>query len=324
MRHWALALAGAGVLCATSISAIAADQYSFVVSSPGGTMFRLGAGLTEVFNKNQDVAKFSTVPGGGAANPASVGSGQGEVGFSFSNFATAAYNGTAPFDEEYKDLRHVAAFWGSCYHQYIARELYDSGIKTWEDAIASKEPLAMGAGPAGTSTDAINRMVLEHLGTSFEELEGRGYKFTYTGMSATSEQISSGQVDMYFHNSGDPNAAGVQASIGRELTFMGLSDNLKATLGERGFSECVIPGGVYENIAEDHASMGAKGVLMAHKDLDAEVVYSLMKITHENIAELGNVHKIFKSWTPEFGAFKYDVPLHPGAEKFYREVGVLN
>ena len=324
MRHWKLAAAGIGALAISTVAATAAEQYGFVVSSPGGTMYRLGAGLTEVFNAKQDAFQFSTVPGGGAANPASVGSGQGEVGFSFSNFASAAYNGKAPFEEEYKSLRHVAAFWGSCYHQYVAKDLYDSGIKSWEDAVASGEPLSMGAGPAGTSTDAINRMVLEHLGTSFEELEGRGYKFTYTGMSATSQQLTSGQVDMYFHNSGDPNAAGVEASIGRELTFMELSDDVKQMLADNGFSECTIPGGIYENVDEDHASMGARGVMMAHADLDEDVVYQFLKITHENIEELGNVHKIFKEWTPEYGAFDYGVPLHPGAEKFYREVGAIN
>lgn len=323
-RTWPITAAAGIVAVSFAVPALAQTQTTVAVGGEGGTMYRLGAAMSEIFNDAQDDARLNVTLGGGAANPARVGSGDTEFGFSFSNFASSAYNGKPPFKEEFKTLRHVGAFWGSCYHQYVARDLYDAGIKSWDDIVASDEPLAIGAGPAGTSTDAINQLLLAAYGTSFEELTAKGYKFTFTAMSATSEQMRSGQVDIYFHNSGDPNAAGVEASIGRELTFMEPSETLKTTLTEAGFSPCVIPGGIYENVDEDHPSMGALGVLMAHEDTDPEVVYALIKTIHDNIDTLGGVHKIFASWTPEYGNAEYGVPLHPGAEKFYKEVGVIN
>lgn len=326
MQKWQSTFIAAAGIAATAICAPASaqEQYSLAVGTQGGTMDRLGAGLVEVFNQHQDDARISTVPGGGAANPARVGGADADLGFSFSNFAVSAYNGRGNFDQEYKNLRHVAAFWGSCYHQYVAQEVYDGGIRSWDDIVASEEPLAIGAGSPGTSTDAINRLLLDAYDTSFEDLEDRGFKFTYAGMSQISQQMRAGQIDIYFHNSGDPNAAGVEASVGRDLTFMELSDKARETLVNAGFSACTIPGGIYDNVDEDHASMGALGVLLAKEDVDPELIYQFLKITHENIDYLGGVQKIFASWTPEYGAADYGVPLHEGAERFYREVGVLN
>lgn len=326
MSKWTVSITAAAGIVAASIAvpAMAQQQTAVAVGGEGGTMYRLGAAMSEIFNDGQDDFRLNVTLGGGRANPARVGGGDTEFGFSFSNFASSAYNGKAPFDQEFKALRHVGAFWESCYHQYVAQELFDAGIKSWDDIVASEEPLAIGAGPAGTSTDAINQLLLAAYGTSFEDLTDKGFKFTFTAMSATSEQMRSGQVDIYFHNSGDPNAAGVEASIGRELTFLNPSDTLKTTLAEAGFGPCVIPGGIYENVDEDHPSMGALGVLMAHEDTDPEVVYALLKSIHENIDTLGGVHKIFSTWTPEYSNAEYGVPLHPGAEKFYKEVGVIN
>jgi hypothetical protein len=320
---WPFTAIASVVVASLAIPATAQTQMTIVGSTEGGTMYRLGAVLSEVFNGAQENTRLNLIVGGGAANPARIGSGGADTGFSFSNFAVSAYNGKPPFDSEFKSLRHVGAFWQSCYHQYIAKELYDAGIKSWDDIVASTEPLAIGAGPAGTSSDAINQLLLAAYGTSFEELTGKGFKFTYTGMGATSEAIRSGQVDIYFHNSGDPNAAGIEAALGRKLTFMDASETLKTTMADAGFSPCIIPGGMYENIDEDHESMGALGVLLAHEDTDPDVIYELLKVVNDNIKTLGGAQKIFATWTPEYGYVDYGVPLHPGAEKFYKETGVL-
>jgi hypothetical protein len=81
-----------------------------------------GAIISETFNGAQDDTRLNLVVGGGAANPARVGGGQGYFGFSFSNIAVSAFNGKEPVKGEFKSLRHRAAFWQSGYHQDIAQE----------------------------------------------------------------------------------------------------------------------------------------------------------------------------------------------------------
>jgi hypothetical protein len=322
MKYWLFAAAGLATAAIAS-PASAQEQLSVLVGSEGGTMYNVGAAITEIVNSKQDAVRANMTVGGGAANPARLGAGDGDFGFTFSNFALSAYNGKPPFNGESKDLRHVASFWDACYHQYISQELYDSGIKSWDDIIASEQPLAIGAGSPSSSTNEVSQIIVDAYGTSLDELANRGFKIAYTGAGASSQQLGSSQLDIWFHNTGDPNSSGIEVALSRDLTFMDLSDKAKAALAEAGFSPCTIPGGIYENIDEDHASMGTLGVLLAHKDTDPETVYSVLKIIQENIGTLANSQKLFASWTPEYGGSDYGLPLHPGAERFYKEAGVI-
>ena len=170
------------------------------------------------------------MPGGGRANPARVGGGGADFGYSFSNFAGAALAGKAPFKKVYKDLRGIATFWDSCYHQYAAKELYDSGIKTWRDIIKAKKPQKVGVAKKGTSTEFVGSVIVKHYGTSYKALTKRGYKLNFAGVGGMSRAIRGRQIDYYFHNSGDPNGSGIQAALGRNIVLLDMSDDVKKLL----------------------------------------------------------------------------------------------
>ena len=67
-------------------------------------------------------------------------------------------------------------------------------------------------------------------------MAARGDKQTFSGTGANSRAIRSGQIDFYFHNSGDPNGAGIQAALGRDLTFLKLTPKIRTILSDNGFS----------------------------------------------------------------------------------------
>lgn len=298
-------------------------QMSLVVGSLGGTMGRLGSGIVDVYNKAQTDNKLSVTPGGGRANPARLGGGNGDFGFSFTAFMANAIKGQAPYKKAHSNLRAVAKFYGACYHQYIAKDLYDSGIKSWEDLVSSKKPLKVGISKKGTSTEYVGSLLVAGLGSSYKDLEGRGYKLTFGGTGANSRAIRSKQVDIYFHNSGDPSGPGVQAALGRDLTFMQMTPKVKKILAANGFTPCTIPGGIYKGVDKPVESMGMNGMLMTTAAMSDETVYNLLKATNDNLKTLGNVHKVFKSWNPKYAADLGSLPVHPGAMRFYKEMGAM-
>ena len=298
-------------------------QYSMAVGSLGGTMGRLGAGLTEAYNKAQEAAKMNVTPGAGRANPVRLSQGGADYAFSFSNFAKSAIAGNVPYKAKHGNIRAVARFYDSCYHQYASKELFDKGIRTWDDIVKSKAPLKVGVSKKGTSTEYTGQLIVQHLGSSYKDLTGRGYKLTFAGTRGNSQAISSGQIDFYMHNSGDPNSAGVQAAISRDLVFLEMSDGVKKMLAGHGYSPCKIPGGMYKGNDKEADSMGLSGVLLTTDKMSEDDVYNLLKSTNENIKFLSGVHKIFKTWTPKYGADTKGVPLHKGAERFYKEQGLL-
>jgi TRAP transporter TAXI family solute receptor len=151
----------------------------------------------------------------------------------------------------------------------------------------------------------------------------RGDKQTFTGAGAMSRAIRSKQVDIYFHNSGDPQGKGIQAALGRDLTFMKMSGNVKKMLATHGYTPCVIPGGIYKGIDKDTHSMGLSGVLLTTDKMSAKTVYNLLKTVKSSKKMLSSVHKIFKKWDPKRGAGVKGLPFHKGAVKFYKEEGVM-
>ena len=205
-----------------------ADQLSVAVGTLGGTMGRIGSGLADVFNKGQSAVKLSVVPGGGSSNPARVGSGGADFGYSFSSFTMNARKGKAPYKKAFSNLRVVSSF------------------KTWEDIVNSKKALNVGLVKKGTSSEKIGSTIVNFLGSSYAKMAARGDKQTFTGTSANSRAIRAKQIDFYFHNSGDPNGAGIQAALGRDITFLKMSSKVRKMLLDDGMSPCVIPGGIYK------------------------------------------------------------------------------
>lgn len=326
MRY--LTLSVAAIVSATFINApspaySAPKQYSIAVGSLGGTMGRLGAGISSAFNKKQTAAKMAVSPGGGRANPARLGTGGADFAFSFSNFTSTALAGKTPFKKPYKNLRVVAKFWDSCYHQYVAKSLYDSGIKSWEDIVSSKKPLKIALVKKGTSSEYTGYLISKYLGSSYAKMAKRGDKQTFTGAGAMSRAIRSKQIDIYFHNSGDPQGKGIQAALGRDLRFMKMSGNVKKMLATHGYTPCVIPGGIYKGNNKDTHSMGLSGVLLTTDKMNAKTVYNLLKIVKNSKKMLSAVHKIFKKWDPKRGAGVKGLPFHKGAVKFYKEEGIM-
>ena len=290
-------------LVLTGPAVSAPRQLSMVVGTQAGTMTRLGTGIMDVFNKASKEAKVTLVPGGGRAN-------------------FSAYNGKEPFKKSFKNLRGVIKLWDSVYHQYIGKEVYEGGIRSWEDIVKSKRPLGLGLASRGTSTEYLSRSIVAALGSSYADLQKRGFKLTFTGIGESSRYYRGKQIDAFFHNAGAPNAAGLQAILGRSTVFMEMSKPIMEKLKGLGFSEMSIPANTYKGIAKAAYSVGDSGVLLTTDKMDPAVVYSLLKITHESKKTLVNVHSTFKQMDPKMSWKVTGVPLHEGAKRYYGEQGV--
>lgn len=325
MKRLAISFIALGGLAATSFStpAISAEQYTFAVGSLGGTFGRLGAGLAENFNNHAKGIKLSVIPGGGRANPKMIGSGKADIGFSFANLSKNALKGQSPYGKKFSNLRMIGTFYYSCYHMYSAAELVDGGIKTFDDFVKSKKPLNISVGKRGSSTEYITGLMVKHNGSSYDDLKKRGFKLVFAGVGASARQLSSRSLDFYNHNSGIPNAKGIEAHLSRPLKFMTLSESTRKMLLNAGFNDCVIPGGIYKGAPKDTPSVGTSGVVIGTDKTPDKLVYNLLKISWDHVKTLHNVHKIFKRWSLKKAATKHGFPFHPAAEKFYKEKGVL-
>ena len=136
-------------------------------------------------------------------------------------------------------------------------------------------------------------------------------------------------VDIVLTHLALPGAAVTEMAVSRDTRLLAVSgdciDHLNAELGtlSRGSGRCVIPAGTYSGQAADVPAVVSAGELLVNKDVPEAVAYTIIKTICENIGELHKINSANRFFQPPEGWKNVAVPLHPGAEKFYREAGYM-
>ena len=253
---------------------------------------------------------------GSVANVNAIDAGELESGFVQSDVAYWAYAGTGIFEDQGKveNLRAIANLYPESIH-IVARR--DAGIATVRD-LAGKR-VSLDEPGSGTLVDA--RIILEAFGLSEEDLEA-----SYIKSSPAVSMIGDNQLDAFFIVAGYPTASVVELASGAGADLVPIDGpEVEALLASHQFfAKDLIPAGTYEGIgATPTISVGAQWVVGA--EVDEELVYGITKaLWHENARMLlDDGHAKGHTITLETALDGIAIPLHPGAERYYREVGLL-
>ena len=254
---------------------------------------------------------------GSVANVNAIKSGELESGFVQSDVAYWAYTGTGIFEDQGKveNLRAIANLYPESVH-IVARK--DAQIASVRD-LAGKR-VSLDEPGSGTLVDA--RIILGAFGLSESDLQAE-----YIKPSPAVAQIRDNQLDAYIIVAGYPTGSVVElsASVGADLVPIDGPEVDALLENYQFFARDLIPAGTYEGIGETPTiSVGAQWVVGA--EVDEELVYGITKaLWHETARQLlDNGHAKGKAITLETALDGVAIPLHPGAERYYREVGLLD
>lgn len=253
---------------------------------------------------------------GSVANINSIKSGVLESGFSQSDVAYWAYTGTGIFEKKgpVKDLRALANLYPETIH-LVARK--GAGIKSVKDLKGKR--VSMDEPGSGTLVDA--RLILEAYGLSEKDLE-----VDYIKPNPAIDKIKDNQLDAFFIVAGYPIGSVIEltSSVGGELVPIN-GPEADAMIEKYGFfAKDLIPADTYEGVgATESLSVGAQLVLSAK--VDEQLVYDITKAlwNEKSRALLDKGHAKGKSITAETALDGVGIPLHPGAERYYKEAGLL-
>lgn len=282
--------------------------------SQGGTYFPLGAEMANVWNKNIDnINVTSTESGASVENLAKISQGSFDLGMTVNLPAYDALGGKGDF--EGKKVENFA-FIGHIYPevlQVVTRE------KLNINSIADLKGKRVAIGPPGSGTQAATKLVLEAYG-----LKDGDYEAYQEGFGDAKSKLQDGTIDASFGLLGLPDAGidELQAAV-KDVKFLQVDeDKLQYIEDNSGYSAFTIPSGSYEWQTEDVAAVSAFAVLVANTDtVTDEIAYELAKVMLENVAE--NTHPQAKHMTKENALNGLgNLPLHPGAEKYYKEIGL--
>ncbi|WP_420863913.1 TAXI family TRAP transporter solute-binding subunit [Algirhabdus cladophorae] len=253
---------------------------------------------------------------GSVDNINAILSGLRNSGFAQSDVAYWSYTGTGTREgeEPATELRTIAALFEEHIHLVA---LADSGITSVAD-LAGKT-VSLDEPGSGTFVDAT--LILEANGLSIEDVNAEALKG-----NAASEALRNGKIDAFFVVAGYPTGGIVELASAADITLVPITGpGAEALTSKYGFfAQSDIPGGTYEGIdTVSTVSVGAQWYTSAKED--EELIYNITAaLWNDESRRLLDVgHAKGASITPETALAGIGVPLHPGAERFYREAGLL-
>lgn len=301
-----------------------AQTLTWTAGGVGGGWYAIAGGISNLINEKSGGITVKVIPGGGTVNPSLVNKGDCELGWGLPFMNAAAWNGEDPYTAKHSNLRAIAGGMSMNYfHFYVGAEIPH---KTMDEVFKQKKAIRIGISPAGTSEEWVFRKVLAHYRTDYKDLEASGFKFFRGSYAEQASQFKDRNVDAVFTFLALPAAAVTEATIGRSLRIMNFSPDVLESLSKYGIGAGKIPAGTYPKAAngnEDVTTAIAGSVIIANKNLPDDVAYRIAKVIHENLDQFRKIHGSLAPYELKNAVTGTGAPLHYGAEKYYKEKGVV-
>lgn len=309
----ALVLCAAAVLCAATASAA---DINFVTAGTASTFYPISATVCQLWNDNIEGMRATATPsGGGIDNLNQAYDGEAQIGIANANLVYQAQEGLASFEGfANENLRIFAGLYLNPNQVVVTK---DSGINSLEELIGKH----ISIGTAGSTTVDEAAIHLEILGSSLDDI-----KAEYMDTSAAADAISNKQLDGVWIMAGTPNAAVTQIMTTTDSKILPITaETVEALKAEYPwYAQSVIPAGTYAGQDEDVPTSAVKLTLFITADVDEETVYQMTKVFWENWDMLTETHAALKKADPKEACNDVaGVPIHEGAARYYREIGIL-
>ncbi len=293
-----------------------AGELRIMTGPQGGSWYPLGGAIGELIKKNVPGASAIVQPGAGIINVQGVETGKAEIGFGNAVSTADGVAGREPFKAPTKNVRQLATL----YLQYFQiAVLDDSGIKT----VADLKGKAIGTQPRGNTGEQMTRQILEVYGLSYKDLA----KVNFGSYNDSVALMKDGHIQAFTFISTVPAAALLDLGTARKIRLLDIPDDkhqailkLNAGYARRRIS---IERATYKFLETDINTFGTYTHLIVRADMSDELVYGITKALATNIPALAAVVRDVKDLTLAEMAMDVGVPYHPGALRYYKEVGAI-
>ena len=307
-------------------AAVTAGKTTLVWSagSAGGGWYQMAGGIAAIIGESDPDIVIKVVPGGGVKNSAILEAGSVDMAWGLPFMNAAAQEGIPPFDNKHTHLRAIAGGMSESHLHFYLGE----GVKynSMDEVFNGKNPVRLAISQPGSSDVWIFEKILEAYNTSIADLQKKGYHFARGNYAFQANQFKDKNVDGVFTFLASPGAAVIEASIGRKLKLIPFSDTATKYLAQFGIYSCQIPAGTYPKAAngDQPVKTCCSGcTIMVNASMSDEMAYRITKAFNENYQKVNKVHASLSAYRPELGPTGLAIPLHPGAEKYYREKALL-
>ena len=315
------ALGAALIACSAATGVAFAQKTTDVIFSAGptgGSWTPMAAALSQVVKKRVPEINVQVEPGAGLVNMEKIRTDKADIGWSMTNIMADAQTGTGQFEGKKTDKGlYVANFYPNVWQIAVPA---DSDIKSIKDL--KGKPVALPA-RGNTSLVAGWENLLKVNGMTLNDLGPK----SYGPVSSNAETVKNRQAMAAGWFTVVPASFVLDLGSAMKLHMLSISDAEFAALRKinAGFVRYTIKADVYKDqgVTEDVHTFQSPTVLIASSKTSADVVYKITKAIIEGREEFGNVVKVMHGISAQEMAQNYGMPYHPGAEKYYREAGLL-
>jgi uncharacterized protein len=318
MQRFAKNFVAAGALAAAvSLAPVGAQAEQFVNVLTGGTSgvyYPLGVALSKIYgDKIADVRTQVQSTKASVENLNLLQQGKGEIAFALGDSVKLAWEGNADagFKAPLDKLRIIAAIYPN-YIQIVASK--DSGVKSLADL--KGKSLSVGAPKSGTELNA--RAIFAAAGMSYDDLS----KTEYLPFAESVELIKNRQLDATLQSAGLGVASIKDLSTSVDVQMVAVPAEVIEKLGAP-YVSATIPAGTYTGQESDVATAAVVNFLVTHSDVSDDLAYEMTKQLFENLPDMVASHNAAKAISLDKATAGAPAPLHPGAERFYKEKGLM-
>jgi hypothetical protein len=293
----------------------AETSISVLTSGTNGVYYPLGDALANAIGRQLPNARTSVqATKGSVDNLNLLQAGRGEIAFALGDSLSAAWNGDeeAGFKAPLRRLRGIAALYPN-YIQFVARA--DSGIRTLADLKGKR----ISVGTPRSATELNARAILRAAGIDYKDFA----KVEYMPFGESIEVMKSRQIDVTLQSAPLGTSALRDLANVLDIVFVPIPAEIIGKANDAAYIAALIPANTYRGQTADVPAVALQNYLVTHEGVSTDIVYAATRALWTSVGELAAANRAARAISLRNALQGMPIPLHPGAEKYYREVGVI-
>lgn len=326
MRNKGIILVLAGLVLFLTCSgawALEAQKLRMGTLELGSSWYIYGGLMADVLRK--ELPKGSTIDvlpyAGGVGNMNLVFKGDAELGMGFPVTAKWAFEGQMAYDKKMTNLRGLVGGFDEYFFGMTATK--KSKITSLSDIPKKKMPIHLVTVTRGSVGEFANRQVLDAVGAGYKTIESYGGRVTHTSFGVITKMLTEGQADVFMQVVTAGHPAMTEIALTTDLTFLSMEDEVIKKVTRYGWYPAFLPAGTFKGQNAKCATIGTTTNLFTTDKMSNEAAYAITKAICDAQPFLSKGHAGLKPFNPRNGwkPENLGLPLHPGAEKYYKEKG---
>jgi len=289
-----------------------AETIRFMTGPQGGVWVPLGGQLKDLFEKAIPGLTVQALPGAGIANVRGVQEGKTELGFGNSISTVDAIAGREPFKTPHTNVCNVATLYPQYFQVVVPADAKINSVKDLKGKSITTQP-------RGNTGELIAQQILQVNGITYKDV-----KASFVSYNDSVAQMKDGHAVAFMLGTTVPSGAVMDLAAARDIKLLDLSAHIDAMRKlNPGYTLVTVKAGTYPKQTQDVKVIGYATHIVASCKLAPDTVYKMTKTMAENVAAMASINKAMQGLTPKMMAEDIGVPLHPGAAKYYKEVGAI-